>query len=162
MKTYLNFSTLISSFVLEQKCFHRFFILFIALIGFSMPLQAQTFKTGDVVYFRIYKAQGDHYFKSSVYVIATVKGVIGSSAILDTEMYLYKCRAGDSDYKMGTTLEIAKRFGVGHTYETWRASQNKGYRRSLTELKKYNEKVEREITKGKIEDNVTSCMVLTD
>ena len=162
MKTTLNLRFVIDSLVLKQKSFNRFCILLIVLGALFTPLQAQTIKTGDVVYFRMYKAQGDHYFKSPVYVIATVKSVIGSSAILDTQMYLYKCRIGDSHYKMGTILEIAKRFGVGSLYETWRASQNKGYRRSVTLLKRYNASVEKEITKGKIEDNPKGCMVLTD
>ena len=162
MKTGLNLDIVINSLVLKQPYFYRFFILFIVVGGFFTPLQAQQIKAGDVVYFRMRKVQERRYFTTPVYVIATVKSVIGSSAILDTEMYLYKCRFNDTYFKMGTTLEIAKPFGVGHLYDTWRASQNKGYRWSLAELKRYNSSVEKEITKGKIQNNTKRCMVLTN
>lgn len=135
------------------------------LLVFFHPIEsvkAQTIKTGDVVYFKAQPKGDSRFFASPVYVIATVKSVIGSSAILDTEMYLYKCRANDTYFKMGNILEIAKPFGVGHLYETWRASENKGYRWSLKVLKRYNSSVEKELTKGKIQNNTKGCMVLTN
>lgn len=137
-------------------------IVAISFICSPGVLQAQNIKAGDTVYFRMYQAEERRYFKSPIYVIATVRAVIGSSAILDTEMYLYKCRTGDSHYKMGTKLVIAKPFGVGHLYTTWKASQNKGYRWSAKALKPYNESTEKSITKGRIENNRQGCMVLTD
>jgi hypothetical protein len=77
-------------------------------------------------------------------------------------MYLYKCRAEDASFMMGTTLEIAMPYGLGHLYETWRASENKGYRWSIKGLLPYNGSIEKKLNKGRIQNNTKGCMVLTD
>lgn len=148
-----------------MKKVYTYFAAGLLLLLFLLPtdtLKAQTLKAGDVVYFTTLPSGKNRYFLAPVYVIATVKSVIGSSAILDTEMYLYKCRSDDSYFTMGNTLQIAKPFGVGHLYETWRASENKGYRWSVEKLKRYNSTVEKELTKGRIQNNTKGCMVLTN
>lgn len=137
---------------------------FLVLFGsflFSVILPAQTFKAGDVVYFKATKVEvdGRYYFSSPVYVIATVRKVVGSNAILDTDLYLYKCRKDDSYWQTGTKLSIAKRFGVGHVYTTWRTSQNKGYTWSTRSIKHYTSKVEQQLTGGKIRRAAKDCSV---
>jgi hypothetical protein len=137
-------------------------ILLLTLLTTLNAAQAQTIKAGDVVYFQAYKVSERRYLTTQVYVIATVKSVIGSSAILDTQMYLYKCRAEDASFMMGTTLEIAKPYGLGHLYETWRASEKKDYRYPVKGLLLYNARAEEKLTKGKIKNNTKGCMVLTN
>lgn len=128
----------------------------------SQIVVAQTFKTGDVVYYKTSQFKGGSYFTSPVYVIATVKKVIGSKALLSTDVYLYKCDRDDKYWKMTENLSIAKQSGFGHLYYNWKASENNGYTESTKNLKKYTDQAEKEITKGYISSSSKSCSIIAN
>lgn len=125
-------------------------------------LHAQTFKIGDVVYYKTSKFKDQSYFTSPVYIIATVKKIIGSKALLSTDVYLYKCDRDDRYWKMTENLSIAKQSGFGHLYSSWKASENNGYTESLKNLKKYTDQTEKEITNGKISSSSKTCSIIAN
>lgn len=147
---------------MKQTFLGSLFLAFALFIALPNSTHAQTLKSGDVVYFQMHRMQERYYFSSSVYIVATVKSVIGSNAILDTELYLYQCTKGSSYWQIGTKLSIARRSGMGQIYLTWKARDNKGYRWPTKHLKKYDSKVEKAITKGKIRSTPLDCSVMAD
>lgn len=141
-----------TSYSMKFISFKGCIIAFLLLVAIH-DLHAQDIRTGDVVYFSMIHLDRDYYFRGPLYVIATVKSVIGSQAVLDTEMYLCKTSEESEIWYTSTTLKI-ERWGVTSwktsKYVTWRAEENRGYRYPVGGLRRYTSAVEKEITGGSL------------
>ena len=135
-----------------MKLFFLQLIASLAFLACPSTSNAQNFKEGDMVYFRVWMADKEFYFSTTVYVIASVKSVIGSRVTLDTQQYLYQCSSKSKYWNMCPMIDIHRSGGLWYVneYGDWYARNNRGYQWPIEEVKRYDSAAEKKITDGGI------------